>query len=196
MDQEIGVLERVPIVGRIHPMCFGMGGVETRAAQNRTELPDIRSNDEIGAHLTADRGWKNARDPTIFQHLAVSIDTPANHAHGATGVDRRGEMAGRQRDSALVRQRGRNRRERNPQIRESLGQMARAEFLECISMQKFWPEHNSRQLGQVLPAHSGRDTRADHATGAGASDKRWPDAGFGQHFIDADVSQASHGAAA
>ena len=171
MDQNIGVLERVSVVSGIQPMRLGMGGVEACNAQDRAQLPYVRSNDEIGAHLAASRRWQYTSDPTVFQHLPVAIDSAANNAHGATGIDGRGQMSGRQPYGMFIGKRSGDDCKGNLQIREMAGQVARAELLECISMQKLRPEDRSCQFDQILPTHSGGDTRADDTPGTGSSDK-------------------------
>ena len=93
MDQEIRMPQRIPVVDRIQPMRFGMRRRQADTAKNRTDFPHVRPNDEVGAHLTADLGRKDASDPTVFQRLAIPPNSSANHAHCATGIDRRSQMA-------------------------------------------------------------------------------------------------------
>jgi len=58
------------------------------------------------------------------------------------------------------------------------------------------PECIARQRRDFVPVHAGGKHRADQASGAGSSDDRRADAGFGENFEDANMSQPSHGAAA
>jgi len=66
MDVQIGVLKRDAVVARIEPARAGMCGAKAHAAQHGTDFPNVRTNDELGAHAAANIGGQDAGVPAIL----------------------------------------------------------------------------------------------------------------------------------
>jgi len=196
MNEEIGVEERHVVLVGVEAARPRVRRMDAHAAQQRTQFPDVRSDDELSAQVAAEIGREGACDSTVFENAALTMHPPADDAHGATGADGGGQGAVADGDRLFIGDCCRNGSERDLESGEILRQMPRAEALQRASVQEFRPEDAPRELREVAPAHSGRDSGANHAARAGAGDEGGPDTGFGQSFIDADVGQASGGTAA
>ena len=196
MDEEIGVEERHVVLVGIETACLGVRRMDAHAAEQGTQFPNVRSDDELGAQVAAEVGRKGAGDSTIFENAALAMHPATDDAHRTTGADGRSQRAGADGDGSFIGERGRDGRERDLEAGEIRGQMARAEALQRSAVQQLGPENGARQFGEVLPTHPGGDSGADHAARAGACDEGGPDAGFGQSFVDANMGQASSGPAA
>src|SRR5579862_9230228 len=115
---------------RINAMRVGVSRVNAGAAQDGADLPDVGSDHKFGAHLAANIGWKDTSDASVLEGLPIALDAPANHAHRATGADRRGKVASPEGDSVLAGKPGRNRRKREAQIGKTARQIAFAKVFQ------------------------------------------------------------------
>jgi len=195
VDEEVGVKQGDVVLGGIEPPRLGVRRVDADAAQQRTDFPDVRSDDELGAQVPAEIGGQGARDSAVFENVSLAMHRAADHAHRATGADGRGQWAGGDGDSALVGKGRGDGREGDLEIGEVPRQVAGAETFQVASVQQLGPENASSHFGEVLPAHAGCDSSADNAAGTGTGEERRSNAGFGQDLVNADVGQASSGTA-
>jgi hypothetical protein len=121
-------------VSGISSLAARVAVVKSDSAKQRTKFPYVGANHEIGAQIAAGIGGQHARDSAILQEQVVAYDRAANHSHCATGTYGRCKSALSDRYGLLRRYLSSNRCEREVQIVEGLGQVARAKALQLFAI--------------------------------------------------------------